>query len=860
MSTSLYCIVPPTNSGPYARATRAQIPLKEFLIDVQVNDMVAELTYTMNYKNEEDKTVEAFFTFPTPAESSVYGFTATVGDKVIVCEIKEKAAARKEYNEAIEKKEGAYLLERDFGDTFSCAIGNMLAGQETKIEIKICYTLPNECDGTTFRLTLPVKNMPKYTPGNLSGSGRINNNNNNVSPAAISPVNNPVNGKPYNLQITGTIHMSTAIEHVQPINMIAKISHVDQNTVSFTATSIVDDKDQIITIKQKGCGTFLYSERTQKTTNDDFTFAHIYNVVATKDQVTRFRPEDTKVIFLADVSGSMESNMAVLREALTLGLVALPTDVDFEMYAFESNFYKYQKPVTTDLEEGEVVETDRQHAFNWINNLKSLGGTEVYPVMVQAIKDIEEAGKTNNCIIFLTDGGISNTQEVLDLVSDSNIRIFSLGIGNSVSRDLVMQVSKITCGVCEFVTNAKEDLLVKMNSQISKVMNATIRPTINIKGSETCKWSIVNNSKYVYPDYNNPSYIFSNEPITIDTSNDEEDGLIYPITGAFTGEPIHKICGTIMINNLKRSKRIVKEVKKPQGSRLAHLQVKEDKQKELEKELETDPIKDKIIEVSINCGVICEHTSFIGVEKRDQTVKDNTGDAELREVPQYSVNNNIDSVDGSSYNFIGSVGMSGPQGSCGPQGTRGMTSAFCMIPKAMAASSFLSSSNFSSSNQTILESDYDEDEDMAFGGFDSTPPKTKKVMKLCAEKMSTSKGKHSNKKGKISSKALAANMPPSYTNYGLSMDGIDCEMIESSAKSTPKPKYNITCTIDTLDAYHFTISATFYKSKTPELFTLPGHNLQVKDYIEVTQGPNKGIYQIISLGSDTEHWILKKVE
>lgn len=66
------------------------VPLKSVEVNVEVRDHVASVVSTLNYDNREDKPVEVVFVFPLPGDAAVCHFSATIGQKQIVAEVKEK--------------------------------------------------------------------------------------------------------------------------------------------------------------------------------------------------------------------------------------------------------------------------------------------------------------------------------------------------------------------------------------------------------------------------------------------------------------------------------------------------------------------------------------------------------------------------------------------------------------------------------------------------------------------------------------------------------------------------------------------------------------------------------------------------
>ncbi|MCK9314139.1 MAG: hypothetical protein M0P20_08845, partial [Methanocorpusculum sp.] len=64
-----------------------------------------------HYHNDSGENAEFIYTFPLPENAAVCDFTATIGEKVITTEIKEKEQAFAAYDEAIRQGDSAFLLE-----------------------------------------------------------------------------------------------------------------------------------------------------------------------------------------------------------------------------------------------------------------------------------------------------------------------------------------------------------------------------------------------------------------------------------------------------------------------------------------------------------------------------------------------------------------------------------------------------------------------------------------------------------------------------------------------------------------------------------------------------------------------------
>ena len=113
------------------------VPLKNInsLISVAGNMNVVKLSQT--FVNVEQNDIEAIYRIPTDPRVVIKSLSITIDDKTYYADIKEKESARTEYDDALSKGHGAYLLERSdlSKDIFMMSIGRLPPGKECRVEI-----------------------------------------------------------------------------------------------------------------------------------------------------------------------------------------------------------------------------------------------------------------------------------------------------------------------------------------------------------------------------------------------------------------------------------------------------------------------------------------------------------------------------------------------------------------------------------------------------------------------------------------------------------------------------------------------------------------------------------------------------
>ena len=82
------------------------------------------------YRNEGNRPIEARYVFPSSTRAAVSAMTLRVGDRAVQAQIREKQAARIEYEGAKKQGKSASLLEQHRPNVFQMSIANVMPGDE----------------------------------------------------------------------------------------------------------------------------------------------------------------------------------------------------------------------------------------------------------------------------------------------------------------------------------------------------------------------------------------------------------------------------------------------------------------------------------------------------------------------------------------------------------------------------------------------------------------------------------------------------------------------------------------------------------------------------------------------------------
>ncbi|XP_019628134.1 PREDICTED: von Willebrand factor A domain-containing protein 5B1-like [Branchiostoma belcheri] len=175
-------------------------------------------------------------------------------------------------------------------------------------------------------------------------------------------------------------------------------------------------------------------------------------------------------VAVIDRSGSMSgAYIATARETLLLFLKSLPSGSAFNVVGFGSTYkplFDASVPVNQ-----ENVDT----ASSWVCKMRAdLGGTNLIGPLEWIFSAPRPAGRPRE-VFILTDGAVSNTNRVIDLVraNSSHTRCWTVGIGEGASRALIRGIAEAGRGRAEFVTEVD-----RMQAKLLLCLKRSLQPAI----------------------------------------------------------------------------------------------------------------------------------------------------------------------------------------------------------------------------------------------------------------------------------------------------------------------------------------------------------------------------------------------
>ncbi len=147
---------------------RGNLPLESVDAAVRITGLIGRIELTQGFHNPHDVALEATYVFPLPDRSAVTAMRLTADDRTVRAELRERGAAREQYDQAVAAGQRAAIAEEDRPDVFTMRVGNILPGERVSVALTLVGPLSYEDGEATFRLPLVV--APRYIPGIPTGS------------------------------------------------------------------------------------------------------------------------------------------------------------------------------------------------------------------------------------------------------------------------------------------------------------------------------------------------------------------------------------------------------------------------------------------------------------------------------------------------------------------------------------------------------------------------------------------------------------------------------------------------------------------------------------------------------------------
>ena len=598
--------------GLYDKSSQIAIPLKSLHASVSIVNTISRVKYTQNYYNDSDKFIETEFFFPISSDACFDSFEATFNDTTIRGVIKKKQQAQEEYKEAITQgRTAAYSeINEETGDIMKIMIGNI--PPKTTVAITYSYIQKLEVAANRFlcfRLFSTI--TPRYN-GNLQDALKAD-----IALLFRYPTISSQDPEAYPWTIEAEIQSASPISFVKsPSHNITPAYGNENHTCKITFKSNEpqypkkdfillytnenkqDKIDYVLTPFEEGYCAMVNLRADFQTSPNEKVYE---NLVKAKEIESEYSIDEAKgeFIFLIDRSGSMSGGrIEMARDSLVLFLKSLPQDSWFDVVSFGDS-YRSLNGVSLKYSQESLEKSVKQ-----VERFQAdMGGTEIYDALNQIFNVPIKTGYPRS-VFLLTDGAVSNTSEVLNLIkaNSDKSKVFTIGIGNGCSQQLITQGAAYGRGKHEFVASNSE-----VYEKVINLLNASLSPCYSDISLESNNFDAV--VKALTP---NPSSI----PLLLDGQT--LTFFLFLRSEAFTND--NKMSLKLNMNDSRSHQRRSIDIVLDTNEAIQNDLIPKLAVHDMIRRLETDKtnivwmskedIKENLVELSLKHGVLCKETAF----------------------------------------------------------------------------------------------------------------------------------------------------------------------------------------------------------------------------------------------------------
>ena len=448
---------------------------KDDKLDINSNKVLTQIISDVNGLFYKTKVIQKFYNhLDDPLELKIYvlkkekiifsSFHCQIGDsfKVKSKVIKEEKAKQK-YVDSISSGNAAIFVSHDPEDENKIIINMGNLPPKTGIIFISNFISPIETSNNSFELEI-FRNLPIFT-GN---EGKIYQNS-KMDGEIIIKSNNEIVNISKNILFKNLIISEEKLLSKNPYTYTLKYNIDALPDFNWNDQEYIPSSKIYFDLKTNQ-PLALVQEKNEVLNEKYYYIQHLFKLEQLNKENQEMSP--ALFIFLLDQSGSMSGgSIQIAVKALILFLQSIPVGSYYQIIGFGTHFKKYDE-VPKEYNKENIKES-----IKIIQNLSAdLGGTNIY----EPLKDIFDSKDYDNInlprnIFLLTDGGVDNKQDVLNIIEANNSKfiLYSIGIGNYFDEELIKNAGIIGKGNYNYCKD-----LNKLNSIISSVINKCCNPFI----------------------------------------------------------------------------------------------------------------------------------------------------------------------------------------------------------------------------------------------------------------------------------------------------------------------------------------------------------------------------------------------
>lgn len=399
-----------------------RIALSDVSVFAVLSDLLSEVTVSQTYRNDENRNIEAVYTFPLPLDAVLLELRVELGGRILDGVVVEKHEAEEQYEDAVAGGDSAVMLAEIEPGLHTMNVGNLLPGETARITFK--YAILYRWSGDRLRFLLPTTVAPRY--------GESPHRPHETTEVSLTVENR------FSLQV----EIFGSLRDAQfdcPSHPVSLARSGEKAVLSLDQVKAVMDRDFVLNVKApQAAHSFALCGA------DGEGVAALASFQPFFPGLRQHRPLNLAIVI--DCSGSMAGgSIEQAKAALDRILATLQSHDRMTIIAFGS---------TVRLLSGELVpcnEANLAQAEAFARDLDAnLGGTDIEGALDKAYEVLNGVEAAD--IFLVTDGEVSQWEPVVRNGRKAGHRIFTVGVGNAVSEAFVRRLASATGGGCELVS------------------------------------------------------------------------------------------------------------------------------------------------------------------------------------------------------------------------------------------------------------------------------------------------------------------------------------------------------------------------------------------------------------------------
>ncbi|MDX2427488.1 MAG: VIT and VWA domain-containing protein [Xanthomonadales bacterium] len=440
-----------------------QLEIREHHVNVVIEDGYAITRVEQVFANPHATDLEAIYSFPVPEKAAVGEFTYWIDGSPVTGEVLEKQQAREIYQQEKQAGRETALTEQDSYRTFDIAVYPVRAGQD--VRISLTYIQPVHIDTSIGRYVYPLEeggvDEQKMSFWSYQDSVEASFSF-NLSFRSTWPIDE------FRLPQHPQANVQQLSDGEWNVSMVSETPSLEEGSTPATAPTAVHrlDKDIVVYWRQvQGLPGSVELVTYKENPGQRGTFMLTLTPGDDLEPITRGRDW----VFVLDISGSMEGKFQSLIEGVNRGLANLNPDDRFRIILFNNQ----PREITHGFEN--AIAENVQNAIRALESNHPNSGTNLFAGLNLGIHSLD--ADRSSALVLVTDGvanlGYTEKQDFLDLLEQTDVRLFSFVLGNSANRPLLESMARVSNGFAINVSNS-DDIAGKLLEATSRLTHEAL--------------------------------------------------------------------------------------------------------------------------------------------------------------------------------------------------------------------------------------------------------------------------------------------------------------------------------------------------------------------------------------------------